>query len=206
MGHIFNLWHTHHGQNPHQGDPNACPEFVNGTNASICGDYIIDTPADPRIGFYGVNLQTCEWLGSGVDENGDPYAPDEENIMAYTHPGCMLYFTVKQENRMKSAIVNLPDLQGIYTTSNTFGNPCNPSTLDFYPNSADEELNLDLRDMPATNYLYEVYDNMGVLVLSGQSQNILKTLDTSGLDEGLYFLHFIDNGNLVIKQVIVDHN
>jgi hypothetical protein len=51
----------------------------------------------------------------------------------------------------------------------------------------------------------QIHCEIGVLVLSGESTNVLKTLDTSTLDEGLYFLHFYENGQLTIKQLIVEH-
>ena len=55
MGHVLNLWHTHHGTytegsptNPGY-DANQCKELVNGSNSSSCGDYVEDTPADPNL-------------------------------------------------------------------------------------------------------------------------------------------------------------
>ena len=30
-------------------------------------------------------------------------------------------------------------------------------------------------------------------------------IDTSTLDEGLYFLHFYENGELIVKQLIIEH-
>ncbi len=46
MGHVLFLWHTHHGV-----EAGSCPELVNGSNASTCGDFVVDTPADPHIQF-----------------------------------------------------------------------------------------------------------------------------------------------------------
>jgi len=102
MGHVIFLWHTFHG--------GECPELVNGSNADICGDLVTDTPADPNIQF-NVNLSNCTWTGSGTDANGDSYNPDELNIMAYTNPECMDYFTPLQGERMRNAIDALPFLQ-----------------------------------------------------------------------------------------------
>lgn len=111
MGHVLFLWHTHHGTVNEGGtDAGQCPELVNGSNSAICGDYVTDTPADPYVGF-NVNPITCAWLGSGTDANGHNYAPDTENIMAYTTPQCMSYFTPLQGLRMRNAIENLPYLQ-----------------------------------------------------------------------------------------------
>lgn len=106
MGHCMGLWHTHQSGSP------SCVEFVNGSNCTTCGDFVCDTPADPYLGF-NVDTTTCIWNSSGTDPNGDPYAPDEANIMAYTQPVCMQYFTNGQGLRMRTAIANEPLLQQV---------------------------------------------------------------------------------------------
>lgn len=85
MGHVLFLWHTHHGTVYESGDPGQCAECVSGYNSAYCGDYITDTPADPKID-YNVDIN-CNWLGSGYDScgfsfPGNPYNPDELNIMS----------------------------------------------------------------------------------------------------------------------------
>ena len=104
MGHVLFLWHTHHGI-----EIGGCPELVNGSNATTCGDFVTDTPADPHIQF-NVNPTNCAWNGSGTDANGQSYNPDTHNIMAYTIPDCMSYFTPLQGLRMRNAISTLPYL------------------------------------------------------------------------------------------------
>lgn len=84
LGHVLGLWHTHHGTYPEGGNDNPCPELVNGSNSASCGDYVIDTPADPHI-MFNVNT-SCAWLGSGTDANGQSYNPDTHNIMSYSSP------------------------------------------------------------------------------------------------------------------------
>lgn len=110
MGHVLYLWHTHHGTYDEGGNDNPCKELVNGSNSSICGDYVVDTPADPHLQF-DVNQTTCEWNSSGTDANGHTYKPDEKNIMSYTDINCMNYFTPKQGLRMRNAISSLPHLE-----------------------------------------------------------------------------------------------
>lgn len=110
MGHVLFLWHTHHGTYNEGGNDNPCPELVNGSNSSTCGDYVNDTPADPHLQF-DVNQSTCEWNSSGTDENGDQYNPDEKNVMSYTDINCMEYFSQGQGERMRNAISTLPYLQ-----------------------------------------------------------------------------------------------
>jgi len=109
MGHVFFLYHTFHGTYYEGGNPNQCPELVDGSNSSVCGDYVTDTPADPHLRF-NVNYPSCKWNSSGTDSNGDNYDPDETLIMAYTHPDCMSYFSMGQGQRMRNAIASLPHL------------------------------------------------------------------------------------------------
>lgn len=73
------------------------------------------------------------------------------------------------------------------------------------PNAANNELNLDLTNKPAGLYVYELYDSNGIVVAFGDSPNVLETINTSGLGEGVYFLHFYEEGTLTIKQVVIDH-
>lgn len=108
MGHCLGLYHTHHGT-IHEGglEDNQCAELVNGSNSSTCGDYIEDTPADPKVWsncFYSGNKNNL------YDANGQSYHPDPTNIMAYSSEYCRDNFTPKQEQRMRDFIVNTPEL------------------------------------------------------------------------------------------------
>lgn len=103
MGHCLGLWHTFQTQA-------GCTSFVNGTNCSNCGDFVCDTPADPGW-LFQINYPECTWLNSGNDPNGTPYAPDPLQIMAYTHPDCMEYFSTGQGERMRQIVSITPLLQ-----------------------------------------------------------------------------------------------
>lgn len=85
MGHVLNLFHTHHGTYIYERGANDCAELVNGSNSITCGDFITDTPADPYLGF-NVDPVTFTWNSSGIDANGDAYHPDVRLIMSYTDP------------------------------------------------------------------------------------------------------------------------
>lgn len=109
MGHILNLYHTHHGTlHETGGDSNQCAELVNGNNSIVCGDYIEDTPADPGLAnqFYSFVDNSCNYIYQGniFDANNDAYNPLTNLIMSYTRPSCMDIFTAKQAERMKAAI------------------------------------------------------------------------------------------------------
>ncbi len=205
MGHVFNLWHTRHGTviEDIDDDPNQCSELVNGSNGGICGDYIADTPADP--GMSNVSDSNCFWPVQLYDANNDLYNPDETNFMGYTHTNCMNYFSDGQFSRMKKALALIPFLQ-LTTEYITFpGNPCSSLGFKAYPNAADNELHLDLTEKPYALYTYQLYNINGEIVQSGDSYNIIKTLDTSELQNGSYFLHFYEDGEMIIKQIIIQH-
>tara|TARA_B110000114_G_scaffold180852_1_gene217336 strand:- start:32 stop:1435 length:1404 start_codon:yes stop_codon:yes gene_type:complete len=108
MGHVLFLWHTHHGCETGNW------EATNGTNCWTTGDFVCDTPSDPHLNF-NVNINNCEWTKQNNPSCSTPepignYNPDEKIIMAYTHPGCMSYFTDGQGQRMRNAIATLPHL------------------------------------------------------------------------------------------------
>lgn len=111
MGHVLGLFHTHHGTSLNERDYTTCSEYVNGSNALTCGDYIEDTPADPGLSM-NVEPSSSKWMNWGAkDENGDYYQPNTKLIMSYTHPLCMSYFSYEQGVRMRYSISNIKSLQ-----------------------------------------------------------------------------------------------
>lgn len=96
LGHYFGLLHTH--------DSWYGVEYVNGTNCSLAGDLICDTPADPNC--YGCVTSDCRYIAGGnclqVDPLGVPYDPPTRNIMSYSGNRCAQHFTAQQNERMNS--------------------------------------------------------------------------------------------------------
>ncbi|MDY8134845.1 zinc-dependent metalloprotease [Aquimarina sp. 2201CG5-10] len=151
MGHVLFLWHTHHGTvNEGGSDTGQCPELVNGTNGTTCGDYVADTPADPHL-MFNVNHPACTWTSSGTDANGHSYNPDERVIMAYTHPDCMTLFTSGQGQRMRNAIATLTHLQNAVVDC---GNDC-PENLSVTQNvsSGSTDIQKASNTLTATNVI-----------------------------------------------------
>lgn len=117
MGHCLGLFHTFHGtctceNRDCNGNTVGCPELVNGTNGTTCGDLVSDTPADP-IRLFSVSLgSTCTWNNTTMrDANNQLYNPDERLIMAYTYPQCMQLFTNGQGTRMREHLATSSILQ-----------------------------------------------------------------------------------------------
>lgn len=124
LGHCLNLYHTHHGTyNELGGDPNQCPENIDGSNCTTCGDYVCDTPADPGLhSNYIINgteiiPPNYDFLCNYVGDDG--YNPDVRNLMA---SGCREYFSAGQGERMRNAINNSSLLQPIINNSSSCEN------------------------------------------------------------------------------------
>jgi len=114
MGHCLGLYHTHHGTvNEQGGDINQCAELVNGSNSTVCGDYISDTPADPN----QWSSSSCSYIGSGVDGNGAHYTPSLTNLMSYAYKPCRTSFSSFQQERMRDFIDNTQLLQNVLLSS-----------------------------------------------------------------------------------------
>jgi hypothetical protein len=120
----------------------------------------------------------------------------------------MEYFSARQVSRMKKSLYLLPHLQVLSDYSLT-GNPCPRSSreLVYYPNPGNQNLMLDLREFESQTYTYQIYNEYGTMVLSGESSNELKSIDTSTLQEGHYYLHFYEDENSVpiIKHLYIQH-
>ena len=93
MGHFFSLLHTHGVDN------NGTTELVDGSNCDTDGDGICDTPADPGLSYTNVD-DSCNYVGTAIDANGDAYHPDTKNMMSYSRKECRQYFSEQQLARM----------------------------------------------------------------------------------------------------------
>lgn len=108
VGHCFNLFHTH--------EVIFGVENINGTNCSIAGDKICDTPADPNL-LNKVNI-FCQYNGADNDpNNGVIYQPDANNIMSYSRKNCRVRFTNEQGQKMLNTIQTTPVLQNTISSS-----------------------------------------------------------------------------------------
>jgi len=164
LGHCLGLYHTFHGL-----CESGCPELVNGSNCSTCGDFVCDTRPDPQNFADDLN---CMWNGttcaiSPVDANGDPYNPEMDLIMAYIRPNCMQVFTNGQETRMRTALANSTLLQNVIVPNSLVINSLTVS--------------------PGINRLYDVVNNLtaqtnvvvqpnGTLTLRAGNSIVLKNL------------------------------
>ena len=116
IGHFFGLHHTH-------AEAGEGKELVNGSNCSVAGDLICDTPATPNTWNLGDN---CIYSGTERDPNGQLYQPDVKNVMAYAQ-GCPEGGTVSPEQEKRLLFF----LRNNYTEMNPCAAPVNPSDCKF---------------------------------------------------------------------------
>jgi hypothetical protein len=112
-GHYFGLPHTFEGT-----ENGNNPECVDGSNCNSAGDYFCDTAADDNGGW----AWNCNYTGGGVDVcNGDPYNPNDDNLMSYGPDSCTDEFTPNQ----LSAYLSTAE---IYRANILSDEPCVPNT------------------------------------------------------------------------------
>jgi len=78
------------------------------------------------------------------------------------------------------------------------------------PNPADEYLRIELDDskiQESNNIDYEIiiFDNQQRPVTKTRSQNLLTTINTKSLSDGVYYVQIIYKGKLYTKQLIIQH-
>ena len=100
FGHYFMLYHTHGKTNTGSTD-----ELVDGTNCTVAGDKVCDTPPDPNLSGK-VSEDDCSYTGAGNDRNGMPFKPDTYNMMSYAPKKCRQNFTSGQFARINYTALN----------------------------------------------------------------------------------------------------
>lgn len=164
IGHTFGLFHTHGNGG------GLTDELVNGSNCGISGDFICDTPADPRLSTSNVN-DFCEYIGTTVDANNDLFAPDASNIMSYSRKECRTQFSEQQYARVNA----------IFQTSRSNLN-CPSFNADFIADktlSCENNLTVTFTDtsIGATSWSWDVN---GDDVIDYTTQNVTHTYNTPG--------------------------
>lgn len=97
MGHYFGLLHTFEGP-----PASGTIELANGSNCTITGDLVCDTPADPYIDPDASSSYvdaSCKFISMKKDITGHYYDPLVGNIMSY-YLNCSCGFTDEQYIRM----------------------------------------------------------------------------------------------------------
>ncbi|MFK8005254.1 MAG: zinc-dependent metalloprotease [Saprospiraceae bacterium] len=193
LGHSFSLLHTHSTSNGN--------EHANGTNCSIAGDLLCDTPADPTLSNDLVN-SSCEYIGTELDNQQNPYNPDTGNIMSYSRKSCRTHFSPKQLLQIEDFYL----LEGGFLECDPEATPTNDlseiNLIEIYPNPSDASI--FIKNIPAGVSL-ELIDLQGKIIWENQIKNATTTFEISSfqkLTRGIYFVK-IKNGNSISTHKIV---
>ncbi|WP_298895382.1 T9SS type A sorting domain-containing protein [uncultured Psychroserpens sp.] len=165
VGHFFALSHTHGPSNSTQ-----TTELVDGSNCDTDGDFICDTPADPRLGYSNVSA-FCDYTGNDTDANGDTFTPAPRNIMSYSRKECRDEFSPQQYAR----------IYGIYQASRS-AMACPSFNVDIASNftrDCSNSLDVDFTDnsVGATSWEWDVD---GDDIIDYTTQNPSHTYTSSG--------------------------
>ncbi|GEM_PF-5723963 len=98
FGHALGLRHTHGFVNG-----TLTSELVDGSNCTVAGDRICDTPADPQLSSSNVDAN-CNYTGSLMDSNGDLFNPDVQNILSYAPGQCRDHYSNGQMDVVRNLI------------------------------------------------------------------------------------------------------
>ncbi|MEZ4875274.1 MAG: T9SS type A sorting domain-containing protein [Flavobacteriaceae bacterium] len=81
--------------------------------------------------------------------------------------------------------------------------PPNPMPIVYYPNPADSLLSIDLSLQVNGVYTIVVYDQYQTVRYEDTSSNIVKTIDTFNLPNGMYYLHIYDGTALLLSNILI---
>lgn len=192
VGHCLNLYHTHHGHSiaePASSTyPDACEELIDGSNNTVCGDYVQDTPADSGLRVDGIDYTNI----SCTYTKGDGYNPDTKNIMSYTRPNCLEHFTNGQGIRMRDAILNSPVLQPVLN--------CSCTVAAFFGNSTICSTETATYTIPCNNSSFTVSPNLQTI---SSTSNSITIKPANSSVNGSAFVEATINGNSYQKEIWV---
>lgn len=174
IGHYFGLMHTH--------ESFAGAELVDGSNCSVAGDFICDTPADPTLDYSNVSL-SCIYTGTVTDGNGMPYQPDVTNVMSYSRKECRMYFSPMQYAALNSTFQT--DRSYLYCSYGVGLREFSQQKPLVFPNPGSDKLGLRLPSASSRAMLV-LTDILGHVILTA-SVNGSEQIDTQALLPGIYF-------------------
>lgn len=189
MGHFFGLRHTH-------GNGNS-QELVDGSNCEITGDFICDTPADPKLS--GLNVYTtCNYHGDEVDANGDLYNPSTINMMSYSRKYCRTEFTPQQYDKIKFTLDNYrTNLTCSVLSTNSLG----INSVKIYPVPTGESLIIETNLLGYKVKLIDIQGRTVVDIIEPISEYKYR-LNIEEINNGMYFLKIKRGTDILIHKII----
>jgi len=201
IGHYFSLLHTH-------STSGLGEELVDGSNCSLAGDLLCDTPADPRLSSSNVN-SSCTYTGTEIDGNGDPYSPDPENIMSYSRKRCRIEFSDDQLDQMTSYLALYRNYLNCAPVTSVRNSDSEHFGFDVYPNPSKEELTVRYLvansggeyDLSLFNLLGKMVLNQTVSKINTGSSSIRLNLFNQ-LPAGIYYLKLTQGNRTAIRKIV----
>lgn len=196
LGHYFSLYHTHGN--------GGYPELADGSNCSLAGDEICDTPADPGLTYY-IDAQ-CNYTGPANDFLGNPYNPQTNNIMSYSRKECRSLFTAQQYQRIAYSFSNDRSYLNC-AVSGINQNIRETFTIKQYPNPFNTELTVECELMKESLVNLELTDMLGKKALSFSQNNVnagvyKHSFNTSSLAAGVYLLTINIDGQITNHKIV----
>ncbi len=182
LGHYFGLYHTH-------GDISQ-GELVDGSNCAFDGDWICDTPADPILSSVNVNA-TCVYVGTAVDANFMPYAPDVSNIMSYSRKVCRTRFSPDQYGVINSTMQT--ERSNLYCPVVTAVKSYDKPMAQVFPNPGHDKIKISL-DKTAAHAEVNLYNAIGKCIYSSHFTGNAFELTTAEFPAGIYFYNITIEG------------
>lgn len=192
MGHSFSLNHTHRTADG--------AELASGINCATAGDLFCDTPADPLINGTNVN-SNCEYFGTELDNQQNPYNPDTGNIMSYSPAQCVNHFSGEQYMKMRAYYdANGSILNCLVSHTNTIDEFL--SKIMIYPNPSSESLFVE--NAPA-NAMIQIWNSQGQLMAKTQNKrnsDLIEIKEFLEFNSGMYYLKIYYSDSFTTKRII----
>ncbi len=166
IGHYFGLLHTFQDSNHPDISKRELVTRGAGSNCSIAGDQLCDTPADPFERLPSIAAYNCfQNVPSDLtDAFGDSYSPPTNNIMSY-HQRCGHIFTAQQYQKMQASFGIRFSPLAEYKLINPSPNFISVSSFDkkVYCNGDEVKINLTIEGLFEANnqFIVELSDKNG---------------------------------------------
>lgn len=192
LGHSFSLLHTHSTSNG--------AELVSGTNCSFAGDLLCDTPADPRLSSTNTN-DNCQYIGTELDNQQNPYTPSTENIMSYAPKECRLRFTFEQLLQMEAYFI----AEGTFLQCSAITSTENPAfeqAIQVYPNPGNASVFISA--LPEKAHI-ELLDTSGKSLFKKEYEQTNDAFEVQAIQQfeaGVYFLKITFDHHNITKKLV----
>lgn len=134
----------------------------------------------------------CEESTSSISVNYPTLNVNSVVLQVSSGGGASAYNLTSTDVQMNSSICNTTS---ILETKN------NDSSL-IYPNPATNELIIQKSDLQKAEYVF--MNSIGQVLFNGKINAIIKKINVSNLNPGLYYIRISDNENVFVKKILIE--